>query len=55
VWGLAGFEGGGLDEEDGWSVVVAEDRTHLFFDCPAAQAIWRRARVHLNMRSFDDL
>jgi hypothetical protein len=34
---------------------VAEDRMHLFFGCPAAIAIWRRARINLNLRSFDDL
>jgi hypothetical protein len=35
--------------------VVAEDRMHLFFGCPTAIAIWRRARINLNLRSFDDL
>jgi hypothetical protein len=34
---------------------VIKDRLHLFFECPAASAVLRRARINLNLQSFDEL
>jgi hypothetical protein len=34
---------------------VPEDCLHLFFTCPAAQAIWQQAKIHLSLSCFNDL
>jgi hypothetical protein len=34
---------------------VAEDCNHLFFQCPAATAVWNKANIYLNITSFNDL
>jgi hypothetical protein len=34
---------------------VTEDCSHLFFQCPAAIAVWNTANIYLNITSFNDL
>jgi hypothetical protein len=35
--------------------VFAKDRNHLFFECPAALAVWNKAEIFLDLHSFNDL